>query len=274
MRRAIGIGTTLLLACLALGCPSVPQPSRRNIVVIGARGMKPLLTEISQRYYQRRPDVRVDLQAALGDRAVADTRQGLADIGMLGRSLRAEETGVVGHPLARDGVAFVVHRTNNVPLIHETHLVGVLTRVYTTWKDIGGSDRPIFVVGLGDGRAVRDVLLEYFALRPQQVRPDPSLATSQQVLQAVAVQPAAIGYCSLGAAELFSRKNNSVRLLPLQGVPATLDNVRNRTYPLLRPLLLLAREHPSADVKEFLDFACSEEVHDLIQQHGYIPGSP
>lgn len=274
MRRTFGVCLGMMaLAAALLGCTSSESKPQRNLVIVGSGGMIPLLNDIVERYREQNPQVRFDIQSCVGDRAVADTRQGLADIGLLGRALRPEETGVLGHPLAQDGVAFVVHRSNTLPFLHETHLVGVLTRVYTTWKDVGGSDRPIIVVGLGEGRAVREVLLEYFALRPQQLRPDTSLATSRQVLQAVASQPAAIGYCSLGVAEVFSGKQ-SVRLLPFNGVAASSENVRNRTYPLVRPMQLLTHDKPSNEVKLFLDFACSEAVHDLIHQHGLSPATP
>lgn len=265
----------LLLVALLLTLTGCRPPERpiRNLIVLGSRSMVPLIRELATRFEEQHPDVRINIEPGSGARAILDTRQGLADIGLLGRSLRPEETGVQEHVLALDGMAFIVHRSNPVMLLQETHLVGVLTRVYTSWKDVGGSDRPILVVGAGQGRAIHDILLDHFALRSAQLRPDPTLSTSLQVLQTVAQQPAAIGYVSLGAAETFEGKAQ-IRLLPFQEIPATLENVRHRAYPLVRSLTLLTRETPSGLVKEFLDFATSEQAHDLIGKYGYVPNIP
>lgn len=267
MRRAL-----LLTLLLAVGCRPTDRPMR-NVVVVSSRSLVPVVTALGQRFCDRHPDVRIDVESGSSERIIADTRQGLADLGFLGRALRPDETGVHGTLIARDGIAFVVHRDNPVQRLTETHLVGLLSRVYTNWRDVGGSDRPVIVVGVGEGRAIRDVLLDQFALRPGQLRPDPAVGTSEQVLQAVANQPAAIGYVSLGVAETFA-SGHPVRVLPYQDVPAALENVRNRTYPLVRNLLVLTRQSPSEVVREFVEFAQSQEAHDLVTKSGFVPVSP
>lgn len=273
MSRVHILGLFLFVPAVILGCRPGELPPPRSIVVVGSRSLLPLMQDIVERFQTKHPDIRINIESGYGERAIGETRVGLADIGLLGRSLRPEETRLQGHVLARDGIAFVVHRGNPVPALQETHLVGVLTRVYTTWKDVGGSDRPIVVIGPGEGRAIRDVVLEQFALRTQQLRPDPAIGSSEQVLEAVAGQPAAIGYVSLGAAEQFARKQG-IRILPFHGVPATIENVRNKTYPLIRNLLLLTRETPEGSLKVFLDYALSDEVHDLITKYGYVSPTP
>jgi phosphate transport system substrate-binding protein len=268
------LAALVVVAALSfLGCRKTENPDVPSVLILGSRGLVPLVTDIAERFRETRPDIRIDIEPALGDRAVADTRAGLADVGLLGRSLRPEETGVRGQVLARDGVAFVVNRSNNVPAPLETHLVGILTRVYTSWKDVGGSDRPVILVGPGEGRAVRDVLIDYFGLRQPQLRPDPALGSSRLVLQAVATQPAAIGYVSLGAAETFANKEE-LRFLPVHGAAPTVENVRNRSYPVVRNLVLLTREPTHANAKEFVDFALSEKCLDLVTKHGFVPPSP
>jgi phosphate transport system substrate-binding protein len=268
------LAALLFIAALSfLGCRRAEPPDTPSILILGSRGMIPLVSEIADRFRESRPDIRIDIEPALGDRAVADTRAGLADVGLLGRSLRPEETGLRGQVLARDGVAFVVNRANNVPAPLEPHLVGVLTRVYTNWKDAGGSDRPIVLVGPGEGRAVRDVLIDYFGLRQPQLRPDPALGSSRLVLDAVATQPAVIGYVSVAAVETFANKQE-LRLLPFHGVAPTVENVRNRTYPIVRNLVLLTREPTHPNAKAFVEFALSETCYDLITKHGFASPAP
>jgi phosphate transport system substrate-binding protein len=234
--------------------------------------MAPLVVDIGQRFQERRPDVRINVQSAPESRAVSDAMQGLADLGMLGRSLRTPEIGLLDFPIARDGLAVIVHKNNPVQSLSDGQIVGLFTGTYTNWKDLGGPDRPVALAGQMDGRAARTAFLAYFGLRPQQVRADPTVPGGEQAVQAVAAHPYAIGYASLGEAEAAAR-TLPIRLLPLGGVAATLDNVRNGRYPLVRPLLLLSRTPPEGAERDFIDFARSAEVHDLIGKYGFVPAA-
>lgn len=243
------------------------------MVVIGSRSMYRVIKEIAERFGEKHHKIRIDFEPMTTDRTVANTRQGLADLGLLGRSLQPDETGVKGRVLGRDAVVFGVHVSNPIQSLPETHLTGLLTRVYSNWRDVGGTDRPIILIGLGEGRSIRDVVLDHFGLRQPQLRPDPSMATNLQVLQALASQPAGLAYFSLAAAESFESRQE-IKLLPFHGIPPTMDNIRNRTYPLLRTLLLLTRDEPNGLTKELLEFACSEESHEIVLKHGFVPGDP
>lgn len=272
MSRACGaLAGAALLLCLAPGCGQ-PATDRPSLVLSGSRSMVPLLRDIAARFTERRPDVRIDIEPTSGDRALLDTRQGLADIGLLGRALRADEVGLRGQVLARDGLAIVVHRTNPVAGLTTPRAATLFNRGYGGWKDLGGSDRPIKLVGMIEGRSARDVFLDHLNLNKTRANVDLAVGSSEQAVEAVGQTPNAVGYASIGPA--LAQPNLPVRLLPLDGVAATLENVQRGDYPLVRPLLLLTREPASAAVKAFLDFAGGPEAHDLIRKHGFVPASP
>jgi phosphate transport system substrate-binding protein len=274
MRRTVGwIGGALLASCLLAGCQPSPANGPHNLILSGSRSMGPMMAEIGKRFEAQHPDIRINVDSYPGDRAVGDTRQGLADIGMLGRLLRPEESGLHPFPIAHDGLAFIVNRDNPVESLAEGQIVGLFTGVYANWKEVGGPDRPVKLAGQGEGRAARDVFLDYFGLRAAQVRADPAVASSEQAIQAVATHPFAIGYASAGPAEKAALKL-PIRILSLGGVLPTYDNVLSGRYSLVRPLQLLTREAPSGIVREFIDFARLAEVHDLIKQHGFVPLPP
>jgi phosphate transport system substrate-binding protein len=273
MSRVVGsIGYGLLASCLFTGCQPVDKPVR-HLVLSGSRSMGPLMTEVGKRFSVLHGDVHINVESIPGDRAVPDTRQGLADLGMLGRLLRPEETGLHAFPIARDGLALIVHRDNPVQMLSEGQIVGLFTGVYTNWKDVGGSERTVKLAGQGDGRAARAVFLEHLGLRSVQSRSDPAVASSEQAIEAVATHPFAIGYASAGAAEKAAR-TLPIRILPLGGVFPTSENVLSGRYPIVRPLQLLTREPPAGLVRDLIDFARSAEVHDLIREHGFVPFSP
>lgn len=260
----------LLLMLLALaGCRGTERPTR-HLLVSGSRTITPLLQAIAARYEAATPGVRIDFDPGLSDRAVPEVRQGLADVGLLSRALRADEVGVIAHPFARDALAFIVHRDNPLPTLTENQLVGLFTRSYTNWKELGGSDRPVALVGVGEGRAVRQFVLDYLGLRKEQMRLDVTLSVSEQVVQTVATRPGGIGCVSI-AATRQAIKTQPVRLVPLAGTMPDPETIVTHKYPFVRPVVLLTRPDSPEAIADFVRFACSPAQHDLFREHGLAP---
>ncbi len=272
MSRVVGsISFGLLASCVFAGCQPEAKPVRQ-LVLSGSRSMGPLMTEVSKRFMAAHGDVHVNVESIPGDRAVPNTRQGLADVGMLGRPLRPEETGLHAVAIARDGLTVIVHRDNPVRSLTEGQIVGLFSGLYANWKEVGGPDRPVKLAGQVEGRAARDVFLEHFGLRPAQARADPAVASSELAIQAVATHPLAIGYASAGPAA-NAAATLPIRILPLGGVLPTSDNVQSGRYPIVRPMQLLTRETPEGVIQDLIDFARSDEVRGLIREFGFVPVS-
>lgn len=258
----------LLLGCACAGCRP-PERNRRNLVLTGATGMTPLVREIGERFEAAHPDVRVDVQADGSTRGVADARQGLADIGMVARALKPDESGLYATPIARDGVCIIVHRTNPVTTLTDDQIVRMYTRSVSNWKQVGGPDRPITLVNMVEGRALLELFLDHFKLKSTQIRADAIINDSDQAVQTVAERPGAIAYVSCSRAEPIG-ENVPIRALPSGGITATTEHIRDGTYPLSRSLNLVTREMPKGLVKEFIDFAGSDAVIDLIEKYHYV----
>lgn len=258
-----------LLPLAVVGCGS-SERAAPSLVLSGSKSMLPLLTDIRERFEQDHPRARLHIEVTTSDKGIADTRTGLADVGLVARRLHPDEMSLHAVEIARDGVAVVLHRDNPVKSLDDEQIVGLFTRRYSNWKEVGGTDRLVTPLGVSEGRSLRRVFLDHFALSPNRVKTDPGISSSEQVLAGVANRPNAIGYVCLGRAELASTKQ-PIRLLPLGNVPATLANLRAGRYPLTRPLLLVTRDTPTGLVKQFLDFARSDEAADLLEKHGFAP---
>jgi phosphate transport system substrate-binding protein len=260
----------LALCGLAAGCRPAAPPPTRNLVLTGSSTMAPLVQDVGRRFEADHPGVRVGVQAVGTARGIGDVQQGLADIAMIARALQPEEGGLHAFVIARDGVCLVVPRSSPVTTLTETQVVGILTHVISNWKQVGGPDTPITFVGEPEARSLAQPLLDHLKLRAAQVRPDIPAGDGEQILKAVAERPDAIGYAPLGlAAEEASALR--LRLLPCGGVPATPANVANGTYPVIRPLLLVTREPPQGLAKEFIDFARSPAIRELLDKYHESP---
>jgi len=251
------------------GVDSVPHTQK--IVLTGSSTVAPLAAEIGKRFESLHPGVRVDVQTGGSSRGIADSRRGLADIGMASRSLKSEEDDLHGFTIARDGVCMIVHGDNPVQELTDEQIVAIYADAINNWKEVGGHDAPITVVNKSEGRATLEVFLHYFKLDSPEIRADVVIGDNEQGIKTVAGNPNAIGYVSIGTAEFDSHSGVPIKLLPADGVEATTANLANETFPISRPLNLVTKNEPTGLIKELIDFARSDKVHDLVKELYFVP---
>lgn len=242
-----------------------------RLVLTGSSTMAPLALEIGKRFEQRNPGVRVDVQAGGSSRGIADTRAGLADIGMVSRALRRQENDLVPYAIALDGVGIILHRDNPVASLSDGQIRAIYTGRIANWREVGGRDVPVTVVNKAEGRATLEVFLRHFGLKNSAVEPDVVIGDNQQGIKTVAGNPGAIGYVSIGTAGFEAARGTPVKLLPLEGIAASVENLRDGSFPASRPLNLVTRTAPPPLARRFIDFAQSEATDDIVRGQYFIP---
>ncbi len=259
----------LLSLILALGCSQKEEP--RKLVLTGASTVAPLAAEIGKRFESLHRDVRVDVQTGGSARGLADARQGVSDIGLVSRPLNDDEKDLLAFPIARDGVCIILHQNNPVTSLSDDQVVSIYTGKVTTWKDVGGKDAPITVVNKAEGRSTLELFCHYYKLRNTDIKAHVVIGDNPQGIKTVAGTPDAIGYVSIGSAEYEAKHGTAIKLLPVTGIAASIEAVGNGTFPLARPLNLVTRKAPEGLAKEFIDFAQSDKVHDLVREQYFVP---
>src|SRR5262249_30660971 len=116
-----------------------------------------------------------------------------------------------------------------------------------------------------------ELFTHYFKLKNTAIKPHEIIGDNEQGIKTVAGNPNAIGYVSIGTAEYDAARGVPIKLLGVGGVAATTENIANGKFPLSRPLNLVTREAPAGLVKEFIDFARSPRVHDLVREQSFVP---
>ncbi len=264
----------LLVLAATAGCgdsPDARQPLTK-LSITGSSTMAPLIAAIGKRFERRHPGVRIDVQTGGSSRGVADTRSGLAHIGMVSRALRAlEQRDLVGTPVARDGIGLIVHNTNPVGALTPRQVVALYTGGMTTWRPVSGKDASVVVVNKAEGRATLELFLKYFHLTNAEIRADVIIGDNEQGIKFVAGNPHAIGYVSNGAAEYALRHEVPIKRLPLTTASAPPAAGHPAPSPLARPLTLVTTRRPPALAQAFIAFAASSHVHDLVAAHYFVP---
>lgn len=237
----------------------------------GSSTIAPLASEIGKRYEKEHPGVRIDVQSGGSSRGVADARQGVADIGMVSRSLDPDEQDLSSFTIAKDGVSVILNQANPVQKLTDQQIVDIYTDKINNWQQVGGKNAPITVVNKAEGRSTLELFTKHFKLNTPEIRADVVIGDNEQGIKTVAGNSNAIGYVSIGSAEFNVTQGNPIKLLPIAGVTATSANVLNGTFPISRPLNLVTSEAPTELRQDFIEFAQSPQVQDIVKEQYFVP---
>jgi phosphate transport system substrate-binding protein len=281
-KRWAVVGLALALSgCGSAGNPSSTSPTASTasatggvrLTLTGSSTIAPLASELAKRFESQHPGARIDVQSGGSGRGVTDTRQGLSDIGMVSRALKEDEQDLQHFTIARDGVCVILNAANPIKALTDPQVVQIYTGKVTNWKAVGGQDAPVVVVNKAEGRSTLELFLHYFKLDNKDVKAQVIIGENEQGIKTVAGNPNAIGYVSIGTAEYEAKQGTSIKLLPMKGVEPSTRTVADATFPLARPLNLVTKGTPQGAAREFIDFAQSTAVRDLVEKQYFVPVS-
>lgn len=255
----------------AVAEPSSPQAPNTRLLLAGSTTMAPLMAAIARRYESFHPEVRIEVQMGGSGRGISDARQGKADIGMVSRALSDAENDLYGFPIARDGVAVIVHRDNPVQTLSDRQMVDIFTGRITRWQAVGGRDAPIQVLAGEADRGSSELFVHYLKIKYGDIRAQRVVNANAERIRTVANAPGAAVYVSVGEAERGAKTGVPIKLLPVDGVVATSQNVRNGSFPMSRPLTLVTHGLPSGLAKRFIEFSLSSLVTDIVAAYDFVP---
>jgi len=277
-RRRLIMSSMGLAACVWLqSCTNSPEISESTdqlqgkLVLTGSSTVAPLAAEIGKRFESENPEVRVDVQTGGSSRGIADTRQGVADIGMVSRNLKEEEQELQAFAIARDGIGVILHQDNPVESLSDQQIVEIYTGKIDNWQAVGGTNSPITVVNKAEGRSTLELFLKYFNLNNSNIQADVIIGDNQQGIKTVSGNTDAIGYVSIGTAEYSIENGTPIKLLPVGGIAATTENVQNGTFSLSRTLNLVTKTQPQGLDQTFINFAQSQQVQDIVKNQNFVP---
>ncbi len=194
--------------------------------------------------------------------------EGRCDIGLSSRALKDDEkaSGLKETILALDGIAIIVNPQNPVQDLTLEQIAKIYTGEITNWKDVGGSDAEIVLIGREAGSGTRDGF-ESITETKDACQYRQELTSTGDVITTVSQNPNAIGYASLAAIK------DSVKALTVNGVAPTEATVKDGTYLVQRPFVLVTKEGAalSETAQKFFDFATSADAASIISAAGAVP---
>jgi len=169
----------------------------------------------------------------------------------------------------------IVHADNPITELTRQQIIDIYVGKINSWSELGGPDEQIVVINKAEGRATLDLFLEHFGLKSTDIQADIVAGDNEQDIKAVTGNPFSIAYVSIGNAEYDIKAGVPIRLLPLEGVQATSENVAAERFPMRRPLNLVVSKQPEGLVLDFINYARSADVRDIVESFYYVvpPGS-
>ena len=196
--------------------------------------------------------------------------EGRCDIGLSSRALKDDEkaSGLKETTLALDGIAIIANPENPVSDLSVEQIASIYTGEITNWKDVGGNDAEIVLIGREAGSGTRDGF-ESITDTKDACQYRQELTSTGDVINTVSQNPDAIGYASLASVK------DSVKALKVAGVTPTEETVKDGTYLIQRPFVLVTKEGVALSpvAQAFFDYATKGQANDIITASGVVPAN-
>ncbi len=239
-----------------------------TVATDGSTSMEKVIGALGEAFTSENSGVNFTYNPTGSGTGITAISEGRCDIGLSSRSLKDEEKakGLEETVLALDGIAMIVNPANEISDLTVDQIAKIYTGEITNWKDVGGKDAEIVVIGREAGSGTRDGF-ESITKTAEKCQYRQELTSTGDVITTVSQNPDAIGYASLASVK------NTVKALNVDGVPPTEETVKNGSYKIQRPLVLVTKSGVTLSdaAQAFFDYATSAKASEIIAAAGATP---
>jgi phosphate transport system substrate-binding protein len=289
MRRILFV-SLMIVALLLASCGTTPEPTKApaaeptkapeptqapaaggaegKLSLAGSTTVQPLAEVLGEAFMALYPEVVIEVQGGGSSVGVTSAGEGTVDIGMASRAIKDSEFETFPElqvfVIARDGIAIVTNPGIELPSLSIEQVASIFAGEITNFSEVGGPDALITVVSREEGSGTRAAFEELVmeAGDEEKVISENALLqqSNGQVRTTVSTTPNTIGFLSFGFLD------DSTAPVPIDGVEPTVDNVKNDSYPIARPLNMLTQGEPGELAQAFLDFILSDEGQEIVAE--------
>lgn len=259
MKKFISIALSVLcVAALFTGCA---KKLSGQVATDGSTSMEKVIGALGESFMSANSGVTFTYNPTGSGSGIKAVQEGRCDIGLSSRALKDEEksSGLVGTTVALDGIAIIVNPENPVSDLSVEQIASIYTGEITNWKDVGGNDAEIVLIGREAGSGTRDGFESITGTTD-------ACQYRQELTSTVSQNPDAIGYASLSSVK------DTVKAVTVGGVAPTEDTVKDGSYVIQRPFVLVTKDGTklSEAAQKFFDYALSSEAAPIIAAAGAV----
>ena len=254
-------------AAMFAGCASYNGSAGGSVSTDGSTSMEKVIGALGESFMANNQGTTFTYNPTGSGSGIKAVLEGRCDIGLSSRSLKDDEKaeGLKETVLAYDGIAIIVHPDNPVNNLDLETIAKLYTGEITNWKDVGGNDAKVVLIGREGGSGTRDGF-ESITGTADKCRYRQELTSTGDVITTVSQNPNAIGYASLASLK------DSVKALTVGGVAPTEETVKNGSYVVQRPFVLVTKDGAalSETAQKFFDYATSADAAGIIAKAGAV----
>ena len=247
-----------------------PAALSGTVATDGSTSMEKVIGALGEAFMEANSGVNFTYNPTGSGSGITAVSEGRCDIGLSSRALKDSEveSGLVGTVLAYDGIAVIVNPANTVEDLDIETIAKIYTGEITNWSEVGGADAEIVLVGREAGSGTRSGF-EELTETVDKCKYRQELTSTGDVITAVAQNPDAIGYASLASVK------DSVKALKVAGVTPSEETVKDGTYLIQRPFVLVTKEGVALSpvAQAFFDYATKGQANDIITASGVVPAN-
>jgi phosphate transport system substrate-binding protein len=230
--------------------------------------------EWAQKFMDKNPDVQIAVKGGGSGVGIASLLNKTVDVADASRELKDEEksqastAGVnpVTTEVARDGVVVVVNSANPVSDISKDMLGKIYRGEVTNWKEVGGSDAPIVLLGRDSSSGTYAFISdEVVGKGKTYAKSMQSLQSNQAIVDQVGKSANAIGYVGLGY------EKSTIKALTVDGKKSEVATVLDGSYPLSRGLNMITNGQPAGALKAYIEWILGAEGQKIVADQGFVP---
>jgi phosphate transport system substrate-binding protein len=239
-----------------------------EIRISGGTAHIPVMKEAAKQIMSANPEISISIAGGGSGVGIKQVGEGIVDIGNSGRApsdAEKEQYGLKLFKWAIDGVGVAVHPDNPVTSLTKTQLKDIYSGKIIDWKDLGGKEAPITVYTRDESSGTREVFWKKALDKGDIVSSANFVVSNGAMKTAIANDPNAIGYVSVG------HMDASVAGVALDGVPPTIDTVKSGEYKVARGLYSNTKGDPSGLTQLFIEYLLSPEGQQIAVQKGFVP---
>ncbi|MBQ8204024.1 MAG: phosphate ABC transporter substrate-binding protein [Clostridia bacterium] len=266
MKRIVSLITVVtLIVCALTGCGA----GKETVATDGSTSMNKVIGALGEAF-EAENGITVTYNATGSGAGIQAVQEGRCDIGLSSRDLKDEEkaNGLEGTVLAFDGIAIIVNPENPVSDLDVETIAKIYTGEISNWKEVGGNDAEIVLIGREAGSGTRDGF-ESITDTEDKCKYRQELTSTGDVITTVAGNPAAVGYASLASVK------DTVKALKVDGVTPSEETIKDGSYVVQRPFVLVTKKDAtlSESASKFFDYITSAEANDIISGAGVVPAN-
>jgi phosphate transport system substrate-binding protein len=260
-----------IIGAFVLGLGIAPLAAQEKVVLGGAGTLGDATEILAKAYKQKHSGDAVDVipESMSTTGGMEGTRAGRLTIGIVTRPVNDKEKkdGLVYRTVARVPVVVGIHKSLPVENLTESQVCDIFSGKIKSWKEVGGSDGKITVLGRKRDDNNVEVLREKMAcFKNLQLTADAVLLVrGTEVLDSLNNRPGTVGISTAGPV-MATRKN--VKPTAIGGASPTLESVRSNKYKFYNEIGFVTVGEPKGAAKRFIDFVMSADGEKLLEKQG------